>query len=520
MQSGDPRQPYTQAQQPYTAPYAPGTQAQNPYTQANTAFTQGMQAPNPFTQTQLPYTSPYVPGAQATYAQAGNTFQQSGPYAAQPGTGPFGADPYGDAQGQTAMQETAREDGARRRRTGRRSGGGGGRDRGVRILQFVIVAAVMALTILYLVNTFSTGGQAYATIQAGTLGAHYSGDVLIVRNEVPYDAEGVTSIEYVADEGRTVVRNLPICNVFSAGYSTREMSTLQEFRDQIRDYQKTLLESETTYDARMARAEADVLGRSKDVRDIIAGTRGSLTNQEKLLEAAIEARQQYLRQKYSSDQRLTRLYDDEQAQLQRIDSWTKQYVAATDTIVSFYSDGFEYGLNMSNYDQFTPAEVRRMVNGEKPATATQQKGKTTIYRTVTDGSWVALMLVDSGDWNPVEGQSYQLQLERFENTQVMATVQSFTRSGGELLVRLLIQGSVSPVLYMRTCKADLGDYVSTLMVPLKAVYHYQEMDGVVVVDGSNQSFIPVTVVNKDSRYAYVVAISQGLLFEGQTVRVF
>ena len=514
MQSGDPNQPYTQSQNPYASPYPQGTQAQNPYTQAGPAFTQG--APNPYTQGGTAY--PPNP-----YAQQTGPYTQTNPYAQQPygpqqGTGPFGADPYGYAQGQTAMQQTAQDTGSGA--SGRGPRRGSGRGKWVRALQVAVVAAVMALTGIYLVNTFSTGGQTYATIRAGTLGAHYSGDVLIVRNEVPFDAEGVTSVEYVADEGRTISRNMVICNVFSAGYSTREMATLQEFRDQIRDYQKQLLESETTYDARMARAEADVLGRSKDVRDIIAGTRGSLTNQEKLLDAAIEARQQYLRQKYSSDQRLTRLYDDEQAQMQRIDSWTKQYVASTDTIVSFYTDGFEYGLNTSNYDQFTPAEVRRMVNGEKPPASTQQKGKSTIYRTVTDGSWVALMLVESGDWNPVEGQSYQLQLERFENTQVTATVQSFTRSGGELLVRLTINGSVTPVLYMRTCKADLGDYVSTLMVPLRAVYHYQEMDGVVVVDGSNQSFIPVTVVNKDSQYAYVMAISQGLLYEGQTVRVF
>ena len=82
---------------------------------------------------------------------------------------------------------------------------------------------------------------------------------------------------------------------------------------------------------------------------MIAGTIGQHAESGKLLDAAITARQQYLKEKYSTDQRLSRLYDDEQAQVQRITSWTKSYIATQESIVSFYSDGYEYGLNMSTY---------------------------------------------------------------------------------------------------------------------------------------------------------------------------
>ena len=47
-----------------------------------------------------------------------------------------------------------------------------------------------------------------------------------------------------------------------------------------------------------------------------------------------------------------------------------------------------------------------------------------------DEPWYVLMLVDDTSWNPVEGASYALELNQFENTQVEATVISFTRSGG------------------------------------------------------------------------------------------
>lgn len=388
------------------------------------------------------------------------------------------------------------------------------------LFQWILLLAVFGFAGWYLYSVLAPEVSPYATITAGTLGARYSGDCLIVRNETPYDAEGVTSVDYAAEEGSTVQIGTTICNVYSTSYSTKEMTTLQNYRDQIRDYQLQLLAAETTYDAKMARVESDVLARAREIREMINGARGSLTNQEKLLSAAIDARQQYLKTKYSSDQRLSRLYDDELSQLQRIQSWTKAYAATSEGIVSFYSDGYEYSLTSANYDTFIPADVRRMYNGYKPEKATVDKGKTTIYRMVKDDGWYVLFLSHDDSWNPVDGQTYELKLERFENTTVNATVVSSTRSGGELLVRLRINESVKPVLYMRTCQAELGDYVSSLCVPAKAIYRQDDMDGVVVVDGTNKSFIPINILLKDGDDVYISAIQQGLLFEGQTVLLF
>ncbi|MDO4483367.1 MAG: HlyD family efflux transporter periplasmic adaptor subunit [Clostridia bacterium] len=161
-----------------------------------------------------------------------------------------------------------------------------------------------------------------------------------------------------------------------------------------------------------------------------------------------------------------------------------------------------------------------MIAGQKPELTTAQKGKTTIYRTVRDGVWYALMLVKDSTWNPVEGQTYELKLERVENTRVLATVESFTRNGNELLVRLVVHDSVEPVLYMRTCQAELGDYVQSLMVPKRAIYTQDNMTGVVVLDGANQLFVPVNILLEDGGNVYISAITQGLLYEGQTVMLF
>lgn len=402
----------------------------------------------------------------------------------------------------------------------------------IKLTSFHVAIIVAALGFLgwYLYATLVPEAATHGMITSGNLSATHAGDCLIVRNEVPYDAEGVTSVVYDAEEGSYVTRTsydengdahaTVICRVYSSGYSTREMNTLLSYRSSIRNYQKKLIESETTYDARLNRVTSDVMTCVRAVRDLIAGGRGSLENQEKMLAGAVQARQDYIKNKYASDQRLSRLLDDELSQTQRIHSWTKQKTVEKEGLVSFYSDGYEYGLTGKNYTTFEPREVRAMINGNAPEKTAAQKGKTTIYRMVEDGEWYVLFLSRDTEWNPVQGQIYQLQLERFENTVVYAEVVSFTRSGGELLVRLKVNGSVQPVLYMRTCGALLGENISTLCVPERAIYVQDGMTGVVVVDNHTESFIPVNVIHYEGGNAYFQAIQQGLLFEGMTVLLF
>ena len=275
-----------------------------------------------------------------------------------------------------------------------------------------------------------------------------------------------------------------------------------------------------TTDAYMEKLEADVMTRAREVRELIGGARGNMNNQESLLAAAIQARQNRLREMYSEDQRMTRLYDDEQSQLQRISSWTKQFAAQSEGLVSFYSDGYEYGLTVTNYDKFSPGEVRAMLNGQKPGDDQSSKGKTTIYRLVRDGHWVVLMLIRDSNWNPVEGAEYELKLENFKDTMVKARVVSFTRTGGELEVRLDVMSDVKPVLYIRTCTGVLGDSVSSLTVPAKALYTQDNMPGVVVVREGYQFFVPVNVIDKRDGMIYIAPIQQGALYEGDTVRLF
>ena len=129
-----------------------------------------------------------------------------------------------------------------------------------------------------------------AKIEMAPLGNTYRGDALIVRNETAFNEEGVQNIEYKMEEGSVITSNDPLCHVYTTGYSTAEMSNLQDYRDQINDYQQTLLATETAYDQRMTMLENEVVDRGLEVRSLVQGARGNLTNQEKLLSEAITER--------------------------------------------------------------------------------------------------------------------------------------------------------------------------------------------------------------------------------------
>ena len=84
----------------------------------------------------------------------------------------------------------------------------------------------------------------------------------------------------------------------------------------------------------------------------------------------------------------------------------------------------------------------------------------------------------------------------------------------EVLRRLTVKGGVGKVMEY------VGDGVATLTVPERALYTQDNMVGVVVVDGQYQTFIPVNVLENRDGTAFISAIQQGVLAEGQTVRLF
>lgn len=391
-----------------------------------------------------------------------------------------------------------------------------------RVLIVAVVAAVLCLLIWKLPQITSKNATT-AIARAGVLGDEYAGSVVIARNETLYETENKTRVDFVASEGSHVARSSIICKVYSSGYNQTEINRLQTYREEIQDYHVGQVFS-TYVDAALDANNDDISSLAQQVRTLVQGRGvGSLSNLENQLQSALNVRKNYLRQKYPDDQTLSGLYKVENDQLKKIESWTTTYTANEDCIVSFYTDGYENTVNANTYASLTPADVRNVIRGVAPQQMTAvQRGSDPIFRTVVEDEWYALFLCTDREWNPVVGEQYQMQLTGFDNYVLPAQVESFTRIGGDLLLRMRVKSDVEPVLNIRTCGATVGDFVSGVYVPIRALYTLDNMIGVVVLEGGLQTFVPVTVISyPDEDTAFVrPTLSGSPLSEGKTIMLF
>lgn len=361
-----------------------------------------------------------------------------------------------------------------------------------------------------------------AIARADTLGNYYAGSVVIARDEKLYETENMTRIDFVANEGSRVARSNVICKVYSSGYNQTEINRLQTYREEIQNYHVNQVLS-TYVDAALDNDNAEISSLAQQVRTLVQGRGvGSLVNLEKQLESTLNVRKNYLRQKYPDDQTLSELYKVENDQLKKIESWTTTYTATEDCLVSFYTDGYENMVNANTYSALTPEQVRSVIRGVLPQQSTISRGSDPIFRTIGEDEWFALFLCTDKDWNPVVGEVYQMQLTGFDNYVLPAEVDSFSRIGNDLLLRMRIRASVEPVLNIRTCGATVGDFVSGVHVPINALYTLDNMIGVVVLEAGLQTFVPVTVISyPDEKSAFVRPTLTGSPLEhGKTVMLF
>lgn len=388
----------------------------------------------------------------------------------------------------------------------------------------VVVLAVAVLGVLiWQLQGLSLKNATTAIARAGVLGDEYAGSVVIARNETLYATENKTRVDFIASEGSHVPRSNVICKVYSSGYNQTEINRLQTYRDEIQDYHVGQVFS-TYVDAALDANNEEVSSLAQQVRTLVQGRGvGSLSNLENQLQSALNVRKNYLRQKYPDDQTLSELYKVENDQLKKIESWTTTYTANEDCIVSFYTDGYENTVNANTYSALTPVDVRNVIRGVAPQQTTAvQRGSDPIFRTVVEDEWYALFLCADREWNPVVGEQYQMQLTGFDNYVLPAQVESFTRIGGDLLLRMRVKSSVEPVLNIRTCGATVGDFVSGVYVPIRALYTLDNMIGVVVLEGGLQTFVPVTVISYPNEETAFVrpTLSGSPLSEGKTIMLF
>lgn len=383
--------------------------------------------------------------------------------------------------------------------------------------RFYVFLLMLAIGLFFIAREFFAFGTSEAIVTTGSTNYTNSMNAVIVRDELVASYEGNGRVIYIAEEGAEVDSGDIIAEVYSAGYASKAFTELEEIRRNIRTYYQEILDD--IIDTQLDRLEANVQAQALELKRMIQNKRvGNLDNVGKLLEQTMSERQSYLNANKREDKGLNRYYEQEANKLNTISSWKSERKANKSGVVSFYLDGYEEQLSPSRLSEITSQDIKNVLQQRPLASATvNARQKQSIFKVVSTDKWYVLLLSSDSQWNPVNEQTLQMQMDGVNNYAFSGTVVSIQKSEGEVLALVEVETPIGPMLNRRSGRVNIGVNLTGFTVPLKAIGTKNGQSGVWLSDAADGTFVPVEVLSTDSRYALIVPIVEGTLVKGQRV---
>jgi hypothetical protein len=157
-----------------------------------------------------------------------------------------------------------------------------------------LTVIVLAFAVFAVIRMLSPGGVSYGYVRYGSLSSLYTGDAVIVRSESVVSQESVSQIDFDVEEGAEVQRGTLVATIYTSGFNAKEWVTLNNYRNQIKEYHKLLISGAST-DSTLLNLMTQVQSRAMEVQRLVHGAEGSVSDQEKLLKDAMERQQLYIK---------------------------------------------------------------------------------------------------------------------------------------------------------------------------------------------------------------------------------
>lgn len=382
---------------------------------------------------------------------------------------------------------------------------------------YLFLLALLIVGFLLLRPTLFPGSRETVIMMANAA-QRQTVDCILIRDEAVTASDSTARVEYIAPENSLVAQGDNVANLYTTGYSEGLLDNLETTRKKIQDYHKQLLAN--IVDADLDRLDDVVNYMALEFKHLITRQNsGNLKTVASQLETAMVNRQEYLRQNKRGDNKLTKLYDEENARLASIQSWRKGSAADRDGVVSFYVDGYENDLTPASLKGLTIADVRTVLGGSALPN-TRQTRSSGIYRIVDQSKWYVAVLITGNSWTPMVGQdNYYLQLEGFDDLSFTASVYSVQKDNETTLAVFQINDPMGPTIYCRRGRANLSITLTGLSVRTEALYNENGQMGVWVYDVPGGTFVPVEVLSTDGNIAMIQPMVEGSLQLGQTVLI-
>ncbi|MBR2699562.1 MAG: hypothetical protein IKE76_13325 [Clostridia bacterium] len=384
--------------------------------------------------------------------------------------------------------------------------------------RFYIFLLLLLVIAFLIARPFLFGGPRVSQIMMANTPQEQTVDCVLIRDEHLIESDSTARVEYIAPENSLVATGDIVANLYTTGYSENLLNNLEATRSKIQEYHKQLLNN--IVDADLNRLDQLVDMMALEFKNLITHqTTGNLKNVTAQLETAMVKRQEYLRQNKRTDNKLTKLYEEENARMSSIQSWRKVVNADRDGVVSFYLDGYEKDLTPATLKSLTIQDIRSALGGA-PLATTQSTRQNGICRIVDQDKWYVAVLIEGNNWTPMVGQdNYYMMMEGFDDLAFNAAVTSVQKDSGVTLAVFEVDNPMGPLIYRRTGRAQFSITLQGLAVRTEALYNDNGQMGVWVYDVPGGTFVPVEVLSTNGNIAMIQPLVDGSLTLGQTVLI-
>lgn len=324
-------------------------------------------------------------------------------------------------------------------------------------------------------------------------------DMLVVRDEVVYEAKNYGKTKYIAKEGQAVSAGDAIAQVYAWGYNDDSLSKLLDLQKQIIRYQ---IEErrEDIIDEKLNEINGRIDQKARDIQQaVFSDNMFVMLDLEREMGGLLNERMAYLRSVTVEDDHLRGLYAQESELLTLFGNWRRQLAANEEGVVSFYFDGCELLMNKQNIGSFTRSGLEEVLQGKTVQTRQKDQGSAPLYRVVNENEWYVVLLSDTRIPEMHTGNSFSIVFDDYLHlnyTGVVCNAMGLEKNDG-FVYTILIQDNIGPLLGERRVSARLYGVQESLRIPKSCITAIDQIDYVETLEGQ---FVPVELVATDGDY--------------------
>jgi len=361
------------------------------------------------------------------------------------------------------------------------------------ILGIALIGAILA--VILVIQSRQTAAVEWASTE---FEANF--DVLIVRDEVVYEAKNYGKTEFIAVEGERVEVADPIVEVYEWGYNDTTHSELLDLQKIILEYEADVIRA-GIIDDQLIDINVRIDAKALQIAQVVSGDAKDLLPLEREMKELLDERSTYLRNVMPDDQ-LTEYLKQETALLELIAGWRQSVVANEPGLVSFYFDGNEALMSKENIGSFTRSALEEVIDGKIIETSSDDQAFVPLYRVVKEDEWYVILLSDADIPEMYIGNGFSIIFDDYLDEMQTGVVfeKTILENNDGFVYTILIRGNIGALLGERRVSAKLYNVQEGMRVPRSCIRSTGEISYVETTDGQ---IVPVYLIADDGEYVFI-----------------